>query len=152
MFALFEDEALPSSWPQYGNIEFRNVSLKYPAQTENLIADFNLMIPAGQRVSTTLHFFVCFKWMSFYLHEVYCRHPGWMNFKWRAWRLRFRICFWTSWCTLLRTNSIVNNKQSFELERYFDIEEKAFHTFGVLVSDYFILCNETNLDKEFHSF
>lgn len=47
----FEDEPLPASWPQYGNIEFRNVSLKHPTQNENFIADLNLTIPAGQRVS-----------------------------------------------------------------------------------------------------
>lgn len=47
----FEDEPLPASWPQYGNIEFRSVSLKHPTQNENFIADLNLTIPAGQRVS-----------------------------------------------------------------------------------------------------
>lgn len=46
-----QDEPLPAHWPQHGNIEFRNVSLKHPAQNEKFIADLNLIIPAGQRVS-----------------------------------------------------------------------------------------------------
>lgn len=53
---MFEDELLPASWPQYGNIEFRNVSLKHPTQTESFIKDLNLIIPAGQRVSYMTYF------------------------------------------------------------------------------------------------
>jgi ABC-type multidrug transport system fused ATPase/permease subunit len=51
IYLCLEDEPLPAHWPQHGSIEFRNVSLKHPAQDESFIADLNLTIPTGQRVS-----------------------------------------------------------------------------------------------------
>lgn len=51
LFMFTVDEPLPASWPQYGTIEFRNVSLKHPTQDKSFITDFNLIIPTGQRVS-----------------------------------------------------------------------------------------------------
>jgi ABC-type multidrug transport system fused ATPase/permease subunit len=50
-YLSFEDESLPASWPQYGNVEFRSVFMKHPSQKENFIQDLSLTIPAGQRVS-----------------------------------------------------------------------------------------------------
>jgi ABC-type multidrug transport system fused ATPase/permease subunit len=51
IYLCLEDEPLPAHWPQHGSIEFRKVSLKHPAQDESFIADLNLTIPTGQRVS-----------------------------------------------------------------------------------------------------
>lgn len=41
---------MPISWPQTGDITFENVSLRYDGHTENIIANLNLVIPAGQRL------------------------------------------------------------------------------------------------------
>ncbi|KAM7354688.1 sulfonylurea receptor [Cochliomyia hominivorax] len=38
------------SWPQRGDISFENVSLRYEGQTEDVIKNLNLTIPAGQRI------------------------------------------------------------------------------------------------------
>lgn len=44
------DEPVPISWPHHGDIFFQNVSLRYENQTENIITNLNLRIPAGQRI------------------------------------------------------------------------------------------------------
>ena len=51
-FCIFfiADATVPISWPQYGEIVFENVSLKYENQEENIISNLNLCIPTGQRV------------------------------------------------------------------------------------------------------
>lgn len=41
---------MPISWPHKGNITFENVTLRYENQKETIIANLNLVIPAGQRV------------------------------------------------------------------------------------------------------
>lgn len=41
---------MPISWPQKGEIVFENISLKYENQKENILTNFNLIIPAGQRI------------------------------------------------------------------------------------------------------
>ncbi|XP_070506650.1 ATP-binding cassette sub-family C member Sur isoform X2 [Chironomus tepperi] len=43
-------ETLPERWPQFGDIEFRNVSLKHANQNDSFIKDLCLNIPAGQRI------------------------------------------------------------------------------------------------------
>ncbi|CRK93047.1 CLUMA_CG006615, isoform A [Clunio marinus] len=43
-------DPLPESWPQCGNIEFCNVTLKYPTQNENFVNNLNLSIPSGQKI------------------------------------------------------------------------------------------------------
>lgn len=48
---FFSDKPVPISWPQKGDISFENVSLRYEDQKENVVTDFTLYIPAGQRVS-----------------------------------------------------------------------------------------------------
>lgn len=44
------DDSVPISWPKTGDITFENVSLRYDGQTENIIVNLNLVIPAGQRL------------------------------------------------------------------------------------------------------
>lgn len=44
------DTPVPISWPHRGDITFENVSLRYENQTENIITNLNLVIPAGQRL------------------------------------------------------------------------------------------------------
>ncbi|XP_033235780.1 ATP-binding cassette sub-family C member Sur isoform X2 [Drosophila pseudoobscura] len=43
-------QSVPISWPQRGDISFQNVSLRYEGQTQNVISDLTLKIPAGQRI------------------------------------------------------------------------------------------------------
>ncbi|XP_058122435.1 ATP-binding cassette sub-family C member Sur [Anopheles ziemanni] len=43
-------KSVPISWPLKGDIVFENVSLRYENQKENIIANLNLTIPAGQRL------------------------------------------------------------------------------------------------------
>ncbi|XP_017075895.2 ATP-binding cassette sub-family C member Sur [Drosophila eugracilis] len=43
-------QGVPISWPQRGDIFFDNVSLRYEGQTENVISNLTLKIPAGQRI------------------------------------------------------------------------------------------------------
>lgn len=50
----FKDESLPEKWPQFGNIEFRLVSLKHANQSDSFIRDLSINIPAGQRVSINI--------------------------------------------------------------------------------------------------
>lgn len=45
------DKPVAISWPQRGDISFENVSLRYEGQTEDVIKNLSLNIPAGQRVS-----------------------------------------------------------------------------------------------------
>lgn len=47
---FFLDKSVPISWPQKGEIVFENISLKYENQKENILSNFNLIIPAGQRI------------------------------------------------------------------------------------------------------
>lgn len=54
VYCSFQDESLPEKWPQYGNIEFRLVSLKHANQSDCFIRDLSINIPAGQRVSINL--------------------------------------------------------------------------------------------------
>lgn len=137
---MFKDEALPSSWPQYGNIEFRNVSLKYPAQNENLIADFNLMIPTGQRVSTTLHFFVSFRVDELLFAWSLLSSFGMAQFQVVCMTQESRICFWTSWHAYPRTNSIVKNtKETSKLEADLLAELKLRQGLGELWTFAFFL-------------
>ena len=51
---FFQDESLPEKWPQYGNIEFRLVSVKHANQSDSFIKDLSINIPSGQRVSINL--------------------------------------------------------------------------------------------------
>ncbi|EDV32266.2 uncharacterized protein Dana_GF14135 [Drosophila ananassae] len=43
-------QSVPISWPQRGDINFDNVSLRYEGQEENVISNLTLKIPAGQRI------------------------------------------------------------------------------------------------------
>ncbi|XP_016965404.2 ATP-binding cassette sub-family C member Sur isoform X2 [Drosophila biarmipes] len=43
-------QSVPISWPQRGDIHFDNVSLRYEGQTQNVISNLTLKIPAGQRI------------------------------------------------------------------------------------------------------
>ncbi|XP_015035706.2 ATP-binding cassette sub-family C member Sur isoform X4 [Drosophila pseudoobscura] len=47
-------QSVPISWPQRGDISFQNVSLRYEGQTQNVISDLTLKIPAGQRLIDSL--------------------------------------------------------------------------------------------------
>ncbi|KFB49204.1 sulfonylurea receptor/ abc transporter [Anopheles sinensis] len=47
---FLRDKSVPISWPLKGDIVFENVSLRYENQKENIIANLNLTIPAGQRL------------------------------------------------------------------------------------------------------
>ncbi|EDW52361.1 GM11960 [Drosophila sechellia] len=42
-------QSVPISWPQRGDINFDNVSLRYEGQKQNVISNLTLKIPAGQR-------------------------------------------------------------------------------------------------------
>lgn len=44
------DTPVPISWPHRGDITFENVSLRYENQTESIVTNLNLVIPAGQRL------------------------------------------------------------------------------------------------------
>ncbi|KAM8715850.1 hypothetical protein ACLKA7_002830 [Drosophila subpalustris] len=46
----FRYQSVPISWPQRGDINFENVSLRYEGQRHNVINHLNLKIPAGQRI------------------------------------------------------------------------------------------------------
>lgn len=50
LYPICTDKSVPISWPQTGDITFENVSLRYDGQNENIIANLNLVIPAGQRL------------------------------------------------------------------------------------------------------
>ncbi|XP_052850782.1 ATP-binding cassette sub-family C member Sur isoform X2 [Drosophila gunungcola] len=43
-------QSVPISWPQRGDINFDNVSLRYEGQNQNVISNLTLKIPAGQRI------------------------------------------------------------------------------------------------------
>ncbi|XP_033172790.1 ATP-binding cassette sub-family C member Sur [Drosophila mauritiana] len=43
-------QSVPISWPQRGDINFDNVSLRYEGQKQNVISNLTLQIPAGQRI------------------------------------------------------------------------------------------------------
>uniref|UniRef100_A0A6P4ELG9 ATP-binding cassette sub-family C member Sur-like n=1 Tax=Drosophila rhopaloa TaxID=1041015 RepID=A0A6P4ELG9_DRORH len=43
-------QSVPISWPQRGDINFDNVSLRYEGQNQNVISNLSLKIPAGQRI------------------------------------------------------------------------------------------------------
>ncbi|EDV58465.2 ATP-binding cassette sub-family C member Sur [Drosophila erecta] len=43
-------QSVAISWPQRGDINFDNVSLRYEGQTQNVISNLTLKIPAGQRI------------------------------------------------------------------------------------------------------
>ncbi|XP_044315367.1 ATP-binding cassette sub-family C member Sur isoform X2 [Drosophila rhopaloa] len=45
-----EHQSVPISWPQRGDINFDNVSLRYEGQNQNVISNLSLKIPAGQRI------------------------------------------------------------------------------------------------------
>ncbi|KAJ8117668.1 hypothetical protein ONZ43_g4161 [Nemania bipapillata] len=44
-------EALPSNWPRSGEIEFRNVTIKYDSDGPEILKNINLKFSAGQRVA-----------------------------------------------------------------------------------------------------
>lgn len=44
------DKPVPITWPQRGDITFENVTLRYENHKENIVANLNLVIPAGQRL------------------------------------------------------------------------------------------------------
>ena len=45
------DKEIPVNWPDRGEIVFDNVTLRYNAESEPVIKNLNLRIPAGQKVS-----------------------------------------------------------------------------------------------------
>ncbi|RDL35779.1 Uncharacterized protein BP5553_06391 [Venustampulla echinocandica] len=44
-------EGIPESWPQSGEIEFRNVTIRYEPDSPNVLTDINLRFKAGTRVA-----------------------------------------------------------------------------------------------------
>lgn len=42
---------IPKAWPQTGEIEFRNVTIRYDPDGPNILTDVNLKFKAGQRVA-----------------------------------------------------------------------------------------------------
>ncbi|XP_055381997.1 ATP-binding cassette sub-family C member Sur isoform X2 [Condylostylus longicornis] len=43
-------DTVPISWPQKGDIEFKNVTLRYQGQQKNVITDLSLKISSGQKI------------------------------------------------------------------------------------------------------
>lgn len=43
--------AIPSAWPASGEIEFRNVTIRYSPDGPNVLTDVNLKFKAGQRIA-----------------------------------------------------------------------------------------------------
>jgi ABC-type multidrug transport system fused ATPase/permease subunit len=62
-------EVIPKNWPRSGEVEFRNVTIRYDPDGSNILTDVNLKFKAGERVaivgrtgsgkSTVSDLFVC---------------------------------------------------------------------------------------------
>lgn len=50
-YADDDDKVIPKDWPRGGDIEFRNVTIRYDVDGPNILTDVNLKFKAGQRVA-----------------------------------------------------------------------------------------------------
>lgn len=50
-YADDETDVLPKNWPRSGEIEFRNVTIRYDPDGPNILTDVNLTFKAGERVA-----------------------------------------------------------------------------------------------------
>jgi ABC-type multidrug transport system fused ATPase/permease subunit len=44
-------EVIPKDWPRSGEIEFRNVTIRYDSDGPNILTDLNLKFRTGERVA-----------------------------------------------------------------------------------------------------
>lgn len=44
-------EVIPKDWPRSGEIEFRNVTIRYDPDGPNILTDLNLRFKTGERVA-----------------------------------------------------------------------------------------------------
>lgn len=49
--AISPDSVLPKNWPSSGEVEFRNVTIKYDLDGPEILKDINLKFAAGERVA-----------------------------------------------------------------------------------------------------
>lgn len=50
IYRILDSRLLLDNWPSKGEVVFENVSLRYDADRNPVIADLSLRIPAGQKV------------------------------------------------------------------------------------------------------
>lgn len=50
-YADDETKVIPKNWPRSGNIEFRNVTIRYDPDGQDILTDVNLKFNSGERVA-----------------------------------------------------------------------------------------------------
>lgn len=50
-YADDETHVIPKKWPHSGEVEFRNVTIRYDPDGPNILTDVNLKFKAGERVA-----------------------------------------------------------------------------------------------------
>lgn len=50
-YADDDSHIIPKNWPRTGEIEFRNVTIRYDPDGPNILTDVNLKFKAGERVA-----------------------------------------------------------------------------------------------------
>lgn len=51
MYVDNETHVIPRNWPRSGEIEFRNVTIRYDLDGPDILTDINLRVKAGERVA-----------------------------------------------------------------------------------------------------
>ena len=46
-----EEHVIPKNWPRSGEVEFRNVTIRYDLDGPDILTDVNLKFKAGERVA-----------------------------------------------------------------------------------------------------